>query len=130
LSLSRRGAGRGEEGGGPTGPPQTRRGYRSRIKPSPPNDPSQREAFEALCRLEPERGQPHRRCSKRLAALRQGSRHFCSTTVRELSILPCIRRIVGYRRRDQHPVLSTQRAFQTVVGVIYEVMPECKRCMC
>ena len=48
----------------------------------------------------------------------------------EMAILPRIRRLVGWRRKDAHPVLGTQRAFQTVVGVIFEAMPRCKRCCC
>ena|SRR5215472_2003812 len=83
--------------------------------------------FEKLCAIEP--------C---LAALLERARavkddtakpSFCANRIWYGELKPELTRLVGRRRKD-HPVLGTPRAYDLSYQIIYDALPACRDCAC
>jgi hypothetical protein len=92
--------------------------------------------FRILCGLEPlllrllRRAQNcHRDKSARFCANEEwygcGAHNYGWGLKRELA------KLVGYQRSDEHPVLSTEHAYDLAYDTIYEALPNCRgSCAC
>jgi hypothetical protein len=90
--------------------------------------------FEDLARLEP----------RLQSLLEEARRHhnsrrpdFCANAVwygyagHLPGLKPRLLFLVGYERRDRHPVLSTSLAYDVAYDTIYQALPDCRgRCAC
>jgi hypothetical protein len=57
-------------------------------------------------------------------------RNFCANTVWYSQFKPRLLWLVGWERRDKHPVLSSAEAYDLAYETIYQALPDCKRCLC
>src|SRR5262245_35550322 len=84
--------------------------------------------FAQLCVMEPRL----RDLEHAVKALRRQRlpRNFCANTTFERRFVWRIERLVGWEAGGADPMLKTSEAFDTVVGHLYELLPDCRRCLC
>lgn len=92
------------------------------------SEPDEPVTFEQLAALEP-----------RLAELRArarrvrdpgGRRGFCANEVWFRELKPELLHLVGWQRREEPWILCTSQAYEAAYKVIYDELPNCRRCGC
>ncbi len=57
-------------------------------------------------------------------------KYACGNRVWSREIKPLMANLVGWGRRDNHPVLGTSAAFDVAYSRLCELMPPCGQCSC
>ncbi len=83
--------------------------------------------FEELVRLEPRLGAL---LIEAKAVRRPRGKSFCANLTWYRVFKPRLCQLVGWERAERHPVLSTNTAYDVAYDRIYDVLPNCRRCLC
>ena len=82
--------------------------------------------WEMLAALEPDL--LHLLDAARSADSNTGGDHFCGQQFWLQELKPDVLNLVGYGRRDHHPILGTSAAYDLAYRTLLKAVPECRDC--
>jgi len=89
-----------------------------------------RVTFAELCRLEPRLRHLEDHARRVAAAEKRKRVRCCGNRAWYTEVKPQLVWLVGFQRAARHEVLSTTTAYDVAYHHLYELMPDCRECMC